>query len=99
MKKIIAPMIAGVLVLGLLAGCGAKEREALQTQVTSLQQELVTANNSLAAQESELTALRAQLQTVTESQTQAAAEIAMLTSELETAKTDLAAAQMGKKKR
>ena len=98
MKKIFAPAIAGVLVLGLLAGCDAKEREALKSQVTSLQQELVTANNTLASKESELTTLRAQLQAATDSQTQAAAQVAALTAELETVKADLAKAQSKKKK-
>jgi septal ring factor EnvC (AmiA/AmiB activator) len=98
MKRIVAPAIAGVLVLGLLTGCGAEEREALQKRVSSLQQELVTANNSLAAKESELTTLRAQLQSATDSQTQAAAEVAALTAELETVKADLAKAQTKKKK-
>lgn len=99
MKKIIAPVIAGVLVLGLLAGCDAKEREALQGQVTSLQQELVTANNALAAKESELTSVRTELQAAKDAEAAATAQVATLTTDLETAKADLEKALAGKKKK
>lgn len=97
MKKIIAPAIAGVLVLGLLAGCDGKEREALQQQVASLQQELVTANNSLAAKESELSALRTELQAAKDSATQIEAQLATLTAEMEAAQAELA--KFAKKKK
>ena len=98
MKRIIAPVIAGVLVLGLLTGCDAKERDALKGQVTSLQQELVTANNALAAKESELTSLRSELQSAKELEAQATAQVAAITTELETAKLELEAALTKKKK-
>ncbi len=98
MKRIIAPVIAGVLVLGLLTGCDSKERDALKGQVTSLQQELVTANNALAAKESELTSLRSELQSVKESEARATAQVAVITTELETAKLELEAALAKKKK-
>jgi septal ring factor EnvC (AmiA/AmiB activator) len=99
MKRIIAPVIAGVLVLGLLSGCDAKEREALKGQVTSLQQELVTVNNALAAKESELTSLRTELQTAKDAEAQAVAQVAVLTTDLETVKLDLETALAGKKKK
>ncbi len=99
MKRIIAPVIAGVLVLGLLSGCDAKEREALKGQITSIQQELVTANNALAAKESELTSLRTDLQTAKDAEAQAVAQVTVLTTDLETAKLDLETALAGKKKK
>ncbi len=99
MKRIIAPVIAGVLVLGLLSGCDAKERETLKAQVTSLQQELVTTNNALAAKESELTSLRTELQTARDAEAQAVAQVAALTTDIETVKADLDKALAGKKKK
>ena len=58
MKKIVVTATATVFLLAALMGCDAKEREALQNKVTSLEQQLSKANNDLAAKDAELSQMQ-----------------------------------------
>lgn len=89
MKKIIASAAAGVVVLMLLTGCDAKEREALQKQVATLQQDLTAANASLATKDQEISQLKSQLMTSQEAQAQMVAQNDALNGELENIKKTL----------
>lgn len=93
MKKIIATTAACVLVLGLATGCDKKEREALQMQVTTLQQELTNVNASLLAKDEEINLLKNELQAVKDAQSSAVNQINTLSGELSQTKADLAKAQ------
>jgi septal ring factor EnvC (AmiA/AmiB activator) len=94
MKKIIASAAAGVVVLMMLTGCDGKEREALQKQVATLQQELATANSNLATKDQEIAQLKVQLQTSQEAQAEMIAQTEALNSELENTKNSLSGLQV-----
>lgn len=89
MKRIMVFASAAVIAVALLAGCDAKEREALQNKVTTLEQQLAEANNSLnetkttlAAREEALSQVQVQLDSTEKARAEAAAKVTKLTNEL-----------------
>lgn len=89
MKRIMVFASAAVIAVTLLAGCDAKEREALQNKVTTLEQQLAEANNSLnetkttlVAREEALSQVQVQLDSTEKARAEAAAKVTKLTNEL-----------------
>jgi septal ring factor EnvC (AmiA/AmiB activator) len=92
-----AVMLLAVFVVLGLSGCGAKEREELKAQVTTLQVQLAKANSSLTEKEAALTQLQEAAKQATDSG-QAQAD-AMKALEEENTKLKAEVAALKKKKR
>jgi outer membrane murein-binding lipoprotein Lpp len=103
MKRTVVAIAAAAIILTVLSGCGAKERDELRTKVATLEQQLTKANSDLAAKETELTAARGSLQAAQGAQAQAQAQLNSLSAELTRTKAELdkarAAAVAAKKKK
>lgn len=82
-------LLGATLALG-LAGCGAKEREELKTQVATIQIQLAKANSTLAEKEAALASAREAAKQAEESAATQAASLAALQEENTRLKAEIA---------
>jgi septal ring factor EnvC (AmiA/AmiB activator) len=90
MKRIAVYVPVAVMMVALLAGCGAKEREELKAQVATLQQQIEQNNAALAERDGQLNQLKTELSNVQAERDQALENATRLGNELSTVKDELA---------
>lgn len=90
MKRIAVLAPVAVVMVLLLAGCGAKEREELKAQVVTLQQQIEANNATLAQRDAEIAQLKTDLTAAQGERDQANDTLNRVGNELTAAKDEIA---------